>query len=56
MSEINWQKLEASARKALEKNKAEIEQSERGIPAGKKPARRKRRKGKRFGAGYGSAS
>jgi len=56
MTAMNWQRLEAAARKALAKNAAEIEQSDRGIPAGKQTRQRKRRKGKRFGAGYGSAS
>jgi hypothetical protein len=56
VSAINWQKLEASARKALAKNAAEIEQSNRGTPGAKQTPRRKRSKDKRFGAGYGRAT
>ncbi len=53
---MNWKRLEAQARKALAKNAAEIEQSKHGITAGNTPPKRKRSKGKRFGAGYGSAT
>ena len=53
---MNWEKLEREARKALARNSAEIDASARGIPARKAPTKRKRGKGKRFGAGFGSAS
>jgi hypothetical protein len=52
----NWEKLEREARKALARNAAEIDASARGIAAHKAPAKRKRGKGKRFGAGFGRAS
>ncbi len=53
---MNWTKLERAAREALARNAAEIEDSRQGIPSRKPPAKRKRGKGKRFGAGYGGAS
>lgn len=53
---MNWDKLEAEARKELAKNAAQIEQSKHGISATKSMPKRKRSKGKRFGAGYGSAT
>jgi hypothetical protein len=52
----NWEKLEHAARKALVRNAAEIDSSARGIAAHKPPAKRKRGKGKVFGAGFGRAS
>jgi hypothetical protein len=52
----NWANLERAARKALVRNAAEIDASARGIAAHKAPAKRKRGKGKRFGAGFGRAS
>ena len=53
---MNWNRLERAARKALARNAAEIESTKQGTPSHKAPAKRKRGKGRRFGAGFGGAS
>lgn len=53
---MNWEKLERLAREALARNAARIESTVKGTPSSKPPEKRKRGKGKRFGAGYGGAS